>query len=215
MIVLDSIFIGQPQIISDANGDWESAIYKKRVTEPIELGFGGLAGDKVADIVNHGRPGQAVCIQPISHYDYWNERYLLEQSNEKLGPGSVGENWTICGADESSINVGDVYQVGSARVRVTGPRGPCSKQERKLNLKGFLKATIETLRTGLYARVLTPGTVKPGDLLVLDSRPNSWLTVDLVNRAYFRPVDSELIARLLAAPELEDEWKDALSRKIS
>ena len=199
MIVLDSIFIGQPQIISDANGDWESAIYKKRVTEPIELGFGGLAGDKVADIVNHGSPGQAVCIQPISHYDYWNERYLLEQSNEKLGPGSVGENWTICGADESTINVGDIYQVGSARVRVTG----------------FLKATIETLRTGLFARVLTPGTVEPGDLLVLDSRPNSWLTVDLVNQAYFRRVDSELIARLLAAPELVDEWKDALSRKIS
>ncbi len=215
MIVLESIFVGQPRTCSDENGEWESAIFKEPVWGSIKLGLRGLAGDGVADTVNHGRPGQAVCIEPVYHYDYWNDRYQLQQSWKKLGPGSVGENWTIAGADESAIHVGDIYDVGSARVQITGPRAPCWKQERKLKLKGFLKATIETLRTGMYAQVITPGTVAPGDFLILESRANQWLTVDLVNQAYFRPVDAALIARLLDAPELVDGWKEMLSRRIS
>ena len=106
-------------------------------------------------------------MHPIVHYDFWNQAYDLKDV-DRLGPRSVGENWTIGGADDATIYCGDVYQTGTAIVQVSGPRMPCGKQERKLGLPGFLKRTIDSLRTGFYLRVLRPWTVNAGDLYHAD-----------------------------------------------
>ena len=87
----------------------------------------------------------------------------LSTRDQRLGPGSVGENWTIEGGNENTVCVGDTYSIGSSEVQVSGPRGPCWKQERKLKLPGFLKRTIESLRTGFYVQVAQCGTVRAGD----------------------------------------------------
>ena len=213
MISIHSIFIGKPEVITDASGRWESSIFRKPVTGSIELGFNGLAGDQVTDRIHHGSPTQAVCVHPIEHYAYWNKHFGLEGA-AKLGPGSVGENWTIDGGNENQVCVGDIFAVGSAEVQVTGPRGPCSKQERKLKLKGFLKKTIENLRTGLYLRVVTPGRVQAGNEWKLCSRPNPWLTSHLINTCYYREANLEMVERMLATPELEDGWKIMLRQKF-
>ena len=65
MIRIEAIFVGEPKSITDEKGTWLSAIYRTRVEGPIELRERGLAGDRVADMKNHGRPGQAVCVHPI------------------------------------------------------------------------------------------------------------------------------------------------------
>ena len=96
MVSIEAIFVGEPQSITDEKGVWFSAIYRKQVDGPIELRERGLLGDRVADTKNHGRPGQAVCVHPITHYDFWNETYDLK-GDRRLGPGSVGENWAISG----------------------------------------------------------------------------------------------------------------------
>ena len=184
MIRIEAIFAGEPQSITDEKGTWFSAICRTRVEGPIELRERGLAGDRVADTKNHGRPGQAVCVHPITHYDFWNQLYDLTGA-ECLGPGSVGENWTISGGDEETIFCGDVYQVGTAIVQVSGPRGPCWKQERKLGLDGFLKRTIESMRTGFYLRVLQPGIVETGDALELAEQIKA-VSVNLVNQAAYQ-----------------------------
>ena len=158
MVSIQAIFVGEPRSITDEKGTWFSAIYRAQVEGPIELRETGLTGDRVADTKNHGRPGQAVCVHPITHYDFWNKTYNLEGA-QRLGPGSVGENWTISGGNEQTIFCGDVYRVGTAIVQVSGPRGPCSKQERKLGLPGFLKRTIDSMRTGFYLKVLQSGIV--------------------------------------------------------
>ena len=130
----------------------------------------------------------------------------------------MGENWTLAGesADETRVCIGDIYAVGGARVQVSQPRFPCSKQERKLGLKGFLKAVMATGKSGWYLRVLTPGTVQAGDTLTLESRPAHALTVDDANRALLgEALDLELIERLLAVPELAAVWKRGLRRRLS
>ena len=209
MIRIEAIFVGEPKIISDEKGTWLSAIYRTRVEGPIELGERGLAGDQVADTKNHGRPGQAVCVHPIMHYDFWNAAYELE-GERSLGPGSVGENWTISGGDEETVFCGDVYRVGTATVQVSGPRGPCWKQERKLGLDGLLKRTIDSMRTGFYLRVLQTGIVSTGDNWELENRFNQPVSVNLVNQAAYRGVEPDVLEGIMRAEGVVPEWKEML-----
>jgi MOSC domain-containing protein YiiM len=214
MISIHSIFVGRPERITDEAGAWESSIFRQAVFGPVELASQGIVGDQVADRVNHGRPSQAVCVHPIEHYEYWNELYRLENPCQQLGPGSVGENWTIEGGNESMIFVGDIYSIGSSEVQVSGPRGPCWKQERKLKLPRFLKLTIESLRTGFYVQVLQCGTVRAGDTWHLESRPNPWLTVHAVNVCYYQKPMTEMVERILATPEVAEGWKRMFVKKL-
>jgi MOSC domain-containing protein YiiM len=214
MVCIEAIFVGEPQSITDEKGTWFSAIYRAQVSGPIELRERGLLGDRVADTKNHGRPGQAVCVHPIKHYDFWNESYDLKGA-QRLGPGSVGENWTISGGDEATIFCGDVYRVGTTIVQVSGPRGPCSKQERKLRLDGFLKRTIDSLRTGFYLRVLRPGIVSAGQPWELEDRPKDPVSVFLVNQAAYREVNRELIRSIVAAEGVVEAWKAMLVARLN
>ncbi len=211
---IHALFVGQPQTHTDKRGSWRSAIFRAPVDQPITLSLRGLDGDQVADTEHHGSPDQAVCCHPLEHYAYWNELYRPSHPDVQLGPGSVGENWTISGANEHTVCIGDIFQVGSARVQVSGPRYPCTKQERKVQLPSFHRRTIETLRTGWYLRVLTPGTVQPGDALTLEQRPYPDLTVQAVNACGHHTLDSTLAQRALAIPELMEVWKYVLNLKL-
>ena len=215
MIRIHTLFIGQPREITDAQGTWESAICRTPVEGSIELGLRGLAGDRVADTAHHGSPGQAVCCHPLSHYDLWNAEYGLDTPERRLGPGSVGENWTLPEITEADVCAGDTFSVGTARVQVSGPRYPCWKQERKLGLPGFLKRTMETMRTGFYVRVLTPGVVQSGNELSLEARPHPGLTMDQINGCIFRELDPEVARRGAEAEELAPFWREFLRKKLA
>ncbi len=210
MITIHAIFTGQPQTMTDEKGTWKSSIFRSPVSGPIELSPRGLAGDQVTDTDNHGTPDQAVCCHFLDHYAFWNEAYGLT-APDALGPGAVGENWTLAGADEHDICIGDVYAVDTARVQVTAPRYPCTKQERKVKLTSFHKRTMETLRTGFYLRVLQPGVVQPGDELRLVERPQPELTVHAVNADMHHGSDPAFARRLLETPELAAGWKRIIS----
>ena len=143
-----------------------------------------------------------------------------EQSERSPRCGST----PTAGADDGrkSINVPcwvgghlDIYSIGSSEVQVSGPRGPCWKQERKLRLPGFLKRTIESLRTGFYLQVLQCGTVQAGDTWHLKSRPNAWLTLHAVNVCYYQIPGPEMVERILATPELAEGWKRMFGEKVS
>jgi Uncharacterized protein conserved in bacteria len=217
-IRIHTLLIGQPKTITDEKGAWESAIFRTPVTGPVTLGERGLGGDQVADTKHHGSPDQAVCCHALAHYAAWNAEFGLEGTDRALGPGAVGENWTLVGGLEDDVCVGDIYQVGTARVQVTGSRFPCWKQERKVGVPGFLKRTMETGRTGLYLRVLTPGTVTQGDELQLVERPHPALTLSRLNKSGLgRPanLDPAEARELIAVPELAAGWKRILEAKLN
>ncbi len=213
---IHTISIGLPERHTDERGEWESAIFRKPVAGLIPLTERGHAGDDVANHKVHGHPTQAVCCQPIEHYDFWNAEF----PGAALGPSSVGENWTISEGNEQTVCVGDVYRVGAprggvARVQVTSPRVPCTKQERKLQLDGFLKRVRKTRRTGWYLRVLTPGEVAAGDELILESRPEHAHTLEALNVNWHGKYDRASTEELLAAPEVEEEWKEMLRWRMA
>jgi MOSC domain-containing protein YiiM len=214
VIQIHTLLIGQPQTLGDERGTWRSAICRQAVSCPVTLGWRGLAGDQVADRRHHGSPDQAVCCHPLAHYAYWNERYGLEGLETALGPGSVGENWTVSGVAEAGVFIGDVYRVGSATVQVSGPRYPCTKQERIVKLPGFLRQTKESMRTGWYLRVVAPGVVAAGDAWHLQKRPCPTLSVHDVNRCILGPFDSLLARELMLVPELAEGWREIVRHKL-
>ncbi len=214
MITIHTQSIGQPQTITDDRGTWHSAIFRTPVTEPVFLQTRGLTGDQVADTKHHGSPDQAVCCQPLAHYDYWNTFYKLFREESQLGPGSVGENWTLTNCTEADIAVGDIFQVGEAVVQVSAPRYPCTKQERKLKLPDFFNEVMAARRTGFYLRVLTPGNVQAGDELQLLERPNPIFTIQLINEHTLGEPDNAMAQQMLALPELATGWKKIIEHKL-
>lgn len=211
-ITIHSIYVGQPQTITDEKGEWSSSIFRTLVSGPIELGDRGLAGDRVTNTKHHGHPYQAVCCHSIDHYDFWNAHYEIAGTDKALGPSSVGENWTLFNADEAEICVGDIYTVGTARVEVSGPRFPCSKQQRKVGLRAFLKRTMEQMRTGFYLTTLQPGVVEAGDIWTLEDRPSPAVTLRYVNETVFQTKDDKAAQSILETPALAKNWKNALKR---
>jgi MOSC domain-containing protein YiiM len=210
---IHTLLIGVPEIFEDDRGTWQSGINKHVVKGPVYLGVSGLTGNRVFDTLNHGKPDQAVCCHPLEHYRHWNAFY---DADEETGfrPGSVGENWTIIGANETDTCIGDVYEVGNAVVQVTAPRYPCSKLERKVKRPGFLREVVASRRTGWYLRVLTPGEVAAGDSLVLADRPNPGVTLSLANECMFGEIDIDAAERLVAANGLYSFWRDRVTEKL-
>ncbi len=213
MITIHTQLIGKPQTHTDARGTWQSAIFREPVAEPIMLHQRGLDGDQVADTKHHGSPDQAVCCHPLAHYAFWNAFYELE-GEAQLGPGSVGENWTLTNCTEADVAVGDIFQVGDAVVQVSAPRYPCTKQERKLQLPNFFKEVMASRRTGFYLRVLTPGEVQVGAEWQVVERPYPQFTIQLINEQTHGELDANLAKKLLALPVLADGWKNILEYKL-
>jgi MOSC domain-containing protein YiiM len=76
-----------------------------------------------------------------------------------------GENLTISDLDETTICVGDVYQLGNSLVEVTKPREPCFKLIFRFQNETIVKQFWDTTFSGVYFKVLQTGTVQTGDVL--------------------------------------------------
>lgn len=105
-----------------------SGFVKSGVDGAVEVGLLGLAGDEQADLSVHGGPEKAVYAYAAAHYAAWSQDY--PEHADRFRPGSLGENLTIEGLDESDICVGDVHLIGDVRLQVCQPRQPCFKLER-------------------------------------------------------------------------------------
>lgn len=74
-------------------------------------------------------------VYPKAHHQKWNAEIGLG-----LGPGAVGENFTVAGLVEETVHLGDQYEIGEARVEVSQPRQPCWKPAKKWNRPGPAEA---------------------------------------------------------------------------
>ncbi|MCU0491363.1 MAG: MOSC domain-containing protein [Chloroflexaceae bacterium] len=202
-----ALFVGGPKTLTDSRGEWCSSIARERVDAPVQLEMRGFVGDQATQSY-HGSPELAVCLHAQSHYDFWNATLGM-----RLQPGAVGENITLATWDDSTVCVGDVLRIGTARIQISGPRTPCENQARFIGRADWVKLTIQHLRTGMYARVLEPGMLQAGDPIILEARPHEGLTVFDLNACYYHTYNPELAERFLAAEELHAWWKQRLREK--
>ena len=151
---------------------WRSAIFKAPVEHPLWLAKEGLAGDEVGDRRHHGGPEQAVLAYAEAHYADWAAEGFTDER------GAFGENLLVEGLSDQTACIGDVFELGEARLQVSCPRIPCGTLVRRHGRQDVLHRVFEAGRGGWYFRVLREGFVQAGQPLVLLERPHpDWSVV--------------------------------------
>lgn len=206
---IHSIFVGQPETMTDDRGTWTSSIYRDRIGGPIDLGVDGLTGDRVAQSY-HGGPDAAVCVHLLDHYRFWNEQFAMD-----LSPGNMGENFVLDNITADQVCVGDIVRVGTALVQVSGPRIPCANLARRIGRADWVKLTVRENRTGFYMRVLDPGTVTAGDAWKIQERLNPDGTIPAINRCAYLNFDPVFARRIMQMDGLDPDWRDLIVKKLS
>src|ERR671930_728359 len=143
-----------------------TGIFKDPIKGPIMLRKLNLDGDRQADLTVHGGVDKAVYSYPAEHYDYWRKQF----PNMDLMWGMFGENFTTQGLMEDTVNIGDQFQIGSAKLVATQPRMPCYKLGVKFGRMDMVRKFLVSGRPGIYFKVLKEGQVQVGDKIEIISK---------------------------------------------
>lgn len=182
-----------------------------RAPGPMHGGVGsGLVGDTIGNQNFHGGDDQAVYAYAREDLDAWEI-----QLQRQLTHGMFGENLTTSGIDVTAARIGERWRIGTDGLvlEVSAPRTPCRTFQAFLNLNHWIKTFVQAGKPGAYLRVISPGTVRAGDAITIDYRPDHDVTIGLVFRA--RMSEPELLPRLLVADGLSAELKDYARRRVA
>jgi MOSC domain-containing protein YiiM len=189
-----------------------SAIDKQCVDDPVVLSAQGLASDEQGDRSIHGGPDKAVHCYAWHHYAIWQRE--LPACHLFRAPGAFGENFSVEGLDETSVCLGDRWQVGTAIVEVSQGRQPCWKLNHRFATDDMAARVQATLRAGWYLRVLQPGVVVAGETMVLLARPHAaWSIARLLSIISQRDCDPAMLQDVLLLP-LTPSWRKLFARRF-
>ena len=207
-----SLFIGGIAPLPESGRP--TGMFKHPVRAPLLLGAEGFAGDKQADRRVHGGPEKAVHLYPAAHYARLVARFP-EAAGELL-PGSLGENISSPTLDETQVRVGDIFQLGDARLQLCQPRSPCWKIDDRFGVDGMAAFIAEQRLTGWYFRVVQPGTVAPDASLDLIEPAPATPTLAAAMSLWqeHRPA-LETLRQLAAAPGIASGWQRKILDRIS
>lgn len=145
-------------------------IPKRPIPEAI-LTREGIRGDSWAHPRIHGGPDKAVlliCAEVIEE---------LQREGYPIFPGALGENFTVRGLDHRQLRIGQRFRAGEAVIQLTKVRQPCATLDvyspsikaaiYDEAVRAFDMRSPRWARSGMYAFVLQPGTVRPKDIIAL------------------------------------------------
>jgi MOSC domain-containing protein YiiM len=136
----------------------------KRSVESAIVEADGITIDRQNDLRHHGGPERAVCLFAL-------ERILaLQEEGHPIYPGSTGENITTVGVDPARLVPGTRLRLGrNATVEILSYVTPCRNIAASFIDSDFMRIS-EKAHAGwsrVYAAVLEPGEIRPGDGIVL------------------------------------------------
>ncbi|MFI5839043.1 MOSC domain-containing protein [Catenuloplanes sp. NPDC051500] len=159
----------------------------------------GVTGDEVFDKRHHGGDDQAVYAYAREDLDRW-----AADLGRDLPGGVFGENLTTAGVDVTGALIGERWRIGpDVLLEVSVPRIPCNTFARWMDVPGWLKTFTRAAVPGAYLRVLSPGTVRATDPVIVEHRPDHEVTIALAFRAM--TLERALLPRLLDAPALPEK----------
>jgi len=207
---LIAVCVGLPRQV-----DWKgklvmTGIFKQSVAGRVPMRSLNLDGDRQADLTVHGGVEKAIYAYPKEHYDYWRQ----ELPNEALPWGAFGENLTVEGLLETTVNIGDRFRIGTAEVMVTQPRFPCFKLNLKFGREDMVKRFLNSRLSGIYFSVVQEGEVGAGDAIEQVSRDENNITVADVVKIYVREADDDLTRRALQVPALAADLRTHFQQQI-
>ena len=207
-----SLNVSLPKTVEFRGHNVSTGIYKEPVQGKIKLKTLNLDGDKQADLTVHGGPDKAVYAFPSESYPYWQEQY----PDLNMTWGMFGENFTTEGLFEDQANIGDEYQIGTAKLAVTQPRMPCFKLGIRFGKGDVIKKFFAHQKSGIYFKVLEEGEVESGDEIKLIRRDGNNVTVQDVMRTYGEEKDHlDLIQRAIKIDALPEGWRSHYQEILS
>lgn len=188
-----------------------TGIFKEPVEGRVMLRQLNLDGDRQADLTVHGGRDKAVYVYPSEHYPRWR----AELPDTELPYGMFGENFTTEGLEETTINIGDEFRVGTSRVVVTQPRQPCFKLGLKFGRADMVRRFHESRLSGFYLAVLEEGEVGAGDAFELVKRDARNVTVaDLYGIFSGDAALPVMLNRALEIKALPEGWRNYLRESL-
>jgi len=211
---LKSINISLPKEVEHNGERIQTGIFKKPVTGSVQITDSHVSGDQQVDLKNHGGEHKAVYGFSVNHYDYW--RTALDQPD--LSFGQFGENLSITDLDEASLCIGDQLQISDCILEITQPRVPCFKLGIAMDLRTMPKLFIEHAGTGIYFRIIQPGTISVDQNVELIHQHPEQLTVQTLFKAYFdKNVENsqQVMQQAETIPQLSSEWRAKVLSRLS
>lgn len=210
-VLTTNVAVPQPD---PAGADRVSGI-EKRPQDSIEVftpgpdyGDGsGVQGDVIGDSAHHGGAQKAVYACAREELDYWQGELGKELPN-----GSFGDNLTTTGVDWAEVVINQQVHIGSAILEVSIPRQPCRTFGAWLDQKGWMKMFTQRAQPGCYFRVVSPGTIRPGDEITFGPAPEHGVTMGEAFRA--KMGDKELARKVVAAQCLPAMYHEELERRL-
>lgn len=131
----------------------------------------GMEGDRQRDRRFHGGPDRALCLYSADLIDQ------LRLDGHPIEPGTTGENVTIAGLDWRRMTPGARVRLGDVVAELTAYAAPCRTIRHSFTDEEFTRISQRRFPgwSRVYARIITPGTIKPGDPVELvDGRADLW-----------------------------------------
>jgi MOSC domain-containing protein YiiM len=199
-----SLNVSLPRQVNFQNELVTTGIFKEPVRGRVRLRKLNLDGDKQADLTVHGGADKAVYAYPKEHYNYWKK----ELPGMLLPWGMFGENFTTQGMFEETVNVGDQFQVGTAKLVATQPRMPCYKLGVKFGRMDIIKKFLTSGLTGVYFKVMKEGYLEQGDEIKLIKKDENNITINDIVRLYtVNKDDLQTMERAVNVKDLPNGWK--------
>lgn len=212
---LNHILLGKVQAFGPKQAP--SAIHKIPVMGMVHIGKLGLqhpnGNDEQGDTQFHGGEEKAIHYYPFEHYALWKETI----SHPILDAvGAFGENFSATGLVENNVCVGDVFQIGTAKVQVSQGRQPCWKLNVRFGTADMAKQVQNTGRTGWYFRVLEEGDAQSGDTMSLIERPNpTWDLAKVLHYLYIDKLNYDALEELAKLPYLNEGWQQLAAKRLA
>lgn len=141
-----------------------------------------VAGEGIIDDAHKGKTVQHLFrirkdpSQPNLRQVHLIHMELLEELRQRgfnVGPANMGENITTLGLDVLALPTGTILAIGNdVQLEVTGLRNPCAQLDHYE--QGLTAAVLDRdehgeliRKAGIMSIVLTGGTVRPGDEIVV------------------------------------------------
>ncbi len=203
-IELRAVAVGEPVVIgTNRRGEVVSGIRKHEIAGPeVQVGLLNIAGDRQADLVNHGGADKAVYCYPSEHRAFWAAELGYDATEAPFG-----ENLSISGITEDDARIGDIWRWGAATLQIAQPRWPCYKLALHSGRVDMIKRFVASGRCGWYLRVLESGDAPVAGPITVSERDPEETTVAMAfaaARGELAPGDLE---RVNAHPLLAGSWR--------
>jgi MOSC domain-containing protein YiiM len=207
---LVSVNVGLPREVLWKQRMVSTSIFKDPVAGRVAVHRLNLERDRQADLTVHGGPEKAIYVYPAEYYTYWRKEF----PEMALPFGMFGENFTVEGLDET-VNIGDQFRIGTAKVMVTQPRLPCYKLGLKFKRDDMLKRFLNSGLTGFYLSVLEEGEVEAGNAITYIKHDDHGVTVkDITRLIAFDRQDREMLHRAVAVEALPESLREYFQERL-